>query len=125
MISSITQTDEALFLVFYGLIAGLIVIGYRFFLTHDPTIKLPAIAVPSELDPYEIAYLCGGERRVLELAGFGLLQKGYLEIDDDRLQRSETSPDLTQLKPIERKILEWFSQGRRVKGFGFIYANDL
>ena len=125
MTSSITHTGEALFLIFYGLITGLIVIGYRFFLSHDPTTKLPAVAVPSELDPYEIAYLCGGERQVLELAGFSLLQKGYLEIDRGKLQRAESSLESPQLKPIEHKALEWFFHSRRVEGFGFIYADEL
>lgn len=117
--------DEAFFLVFYGFITGLIVISYGFFLRHDPTTKLSAAAVSSKLDPYEIAYLCGGERQVLELVGFSLFQKGYLEIDGDRLQRSDNSLDLAQLEPIEQEVLEWFSQGRRVEGFGFIYADDL
>src|SRR5438132_9961841 len=44
-------------------------------------------AAPSDLkpfDPYEVAYLRGGEREVVKLCLFDLLQRGYLEVRETK-----------------------------------------
>lgn len=60
-----------------GLVAAAIVI-----LLSDPTRDREDLSIPEPLDPYEIAFLRGGNPEVTRLAVFDLLQRGVIELAD-------------------------------------------
>src|SRR5262245_38132446 len=61
----------------------------------DPTKNLPPLPVPSNPDPYEIAYLRGGENEVTRLIIFNLIQRKYLKTTDGEknIARETNNPD--------------------------------
>lgn len=100
------------FLLFYGSIIGLTLfgcwVGIRLL---DHTGSLPALLVPSKPDPYEIAYLRGGEIEVIRVTIFELIQRGYLQRieDSDQIQRTLDHPNVQSLPPIARQLFDGFS----------------
>lgn len=95
------------FLVFYGCVIGLTLIGCKLFLT-DFTANLTLPLIQNKPDPYQIAYLRGEEPRVLQLVGFNLIQRGYLEVDRHIIKQVEKTPALSELNHLERKVFDWF-----------------
>jgi uncharacterized protein (TIGR04222 family) len=79
--------------------------------------------LPQQPDPYEIAYLRGGENEVLRLAIFSLLQRGYLQMDAaaslgtsrQRLSQTDAAPPASALSPLERQVMAAFSTPREAK----------
>jgi uncharacterized protein (TIGR04222 family) len=73
-------------------------------------------------DPFETAYLRGGQREVIKLAVFDLFERGYLEIHTTerllwplhRLAISPNHPPLEHLTERERQLLDLFSEPRTV-----------
>src|SRR5262249_28454252 len=57
---------------------------------QDPTAGQTPPRLPTDPDPYEVAYLRGGENEVTRLAVFGLIQRGYLEIGAETRQRGQS-----------------------------------
>jgi uncharacterized protein (TIGR04222 family) len=84
----------------------------------DPSAGAPPLPVPSQPDPYEIAYLRGGESEVARLAVFNLIESGYLQSHwagaKSWVDRREEPPDPEALGEVERETLEWFSGSRPV-----------
>jgi uncharacterized protein (TIGR04222 family) len=86
----------------------------------DRTGRLDTPPMPDAPDPYQIAYLRGGEAEVLRLTLFDLIHRGHLEMHETkrlassqlRLQRSETAPRDDTLSDIERRLLEFFRISR-------------
>lgn len=76
--------------------------------------------VPEQSDPYEIAFLRGGEPEVVRLAQLSLVQKGYLEIATKEehtnryLDFVETAfhPEPSELPEIERSVFQELAQNR-------------
>ncbi len=68
------------FLVLYASVIA-ITLGWCAIILRDVTVNLPAPLVPTQPDPYEIAYLRGGATQVLHLISFDLIQRGYLKVD--------------------------------------------
>lgn len=98
--------------------------------------------VPLSPDPYEIAYLRGGENELIRSVVFSLIQRGYLRINGDskgaRIERTSETPERRALSPLERRAYEWFSTPRaarelftpgglrgRVEAFGATYGQRL
>lgn len=71
-------------------------------------------------DPYEIAYLRGGEKEVLKLILFDLVEQGYLEIRETskliwttrQLAISADHPPLERLTKANRELMGWFAKPR-------------
>jgi hypothetical protein len=97
------------FLLFYGgvIVLTLVVCWWRLH-QSDPTALLPPLQVPSDPDPYEIAYLRGGEHEVTRVVIFNLIQQGYLWKDGDTIRPEPNCPDVRHLSEIERKVFGWF-----------------
>src|SRR5262249_55099844 len=81
----------------------------------DTTLNLPIPKIPTEPDPYEIAYLRGAENEVTRVVIFSLLQRGYLHATDslDRIGKEINPPDPRHLTPIESTVFNWFTQPRK------------
>lgn len=85
---------------------------------HDVTLPLAPLAVPPLPDPYEVAYLRGGEQEIMRLVVFDLLQRGYLEFRDipTSAQKTETHiaasacyPGVATLTLLEREVFATFA----------------
>jgi uncharacterized protein (TIGR04222 family) len=107
------------FLVFYGfvIVFTLLVLGLKK-TQIDKTHNLALPPIPSQIDPYEIAYLRGGTNEVARSVIFALMQKGLIEIDNSattpKIQRIENSGVRSNLNPIEQISLDWIAKSRDV-----------
>lgn len=85
----------------------------------DWTAKMPLPQIPPSPDPYEIAYLRGGENEFARAVVFSLVQKGFLEIVNDEkasyISLVRLQPNWTTLSQMERNVLGWFQETREVK----------
>ena len=73
------------FLLFYATsIVVLIVARYRSIRAVDRTRDLEPMEIPAKLDPYEIAYLRGGENEVIRVAIASMIQRGLLQIIEQK-----------------------------------------
>jgi uncharacterized protein (TIGR04222 family) len=71
------------FLLWYGLVILIVVTICGYVRANaDPSAKLPALPVPPNPDPLEIAYLRGGLEELSRTLIFDLMQRGYLETDE-------------------------------------------
>ena len=108
------------FLVFFGFVITftLIILGINK-TRLDQTDNLGLPPIPSEIDPYEIAYLRGGTNEVARAVIFSLMQKGYLEIGKDGsdayLSRTKNQPGSSRLMPIEQVSLDWIRNRQETK----------
>jgi uncharacterized protein (TIGR04222 family) len=126
------------FLAFYAIVIGVVILaGYRSVRSVDRTGSLEPPAIPAKVDPYEIAYLRGGENEVTRVAIASLIQRGLLEIIHERTFLARASkiaiiggsgrpqtqpktlfgrtskidrgrkPSANELRPIEACVLDW------------------
>ncbi len=103
------------FLVFYAMaIVALVVACYRSVRSLDRTNDLEPPEIPAKLDPYEIAYLRGGENEVTRVAIASLIQRGLLQITEKKHRLSTTKeidkgrkPAPGELWRIEASVLKW------------------
>ncbi len=116
MLNPITELAAVEFLVFYAtLIAATALLCRWWSRLGDTTASLPVPRVPSPADPYEIAYLRGGEREVMKAVIAGLDQRGYVRLDSDAgttFQQAPDPPDAEKLRALERSVFDWFAQPR-------------
>src|SRR6478752_3482789 len=69
------------FLALYAAIIGATILGsFRALRRVDPTSTADLPEVPSDPDPYEVAYLLGGAKQVLRTAVFHLTESRHLAI---------------------------------------------
>ena len=79
------------FLVFYATVIGVVIVAcYRSVRAVDRTLDLGLPEIPAKLDPYEIAYLRGGENEVTRVAIASLIQRGLLQIIEKRILLAKT-----------------------------------
>src|SRR5690606_29739233 len=81
----------------------------------DKTNRLPVPAIPPQIDPFEIAFLRGGENELARSVIFSLVHKGFLEIvnsDGGSIRRVEGAKDPGSPSAIENIALEWVGQSR-------------
>jgi uncharacterized protein (TIGR04222 family) len=109
------------FLVFYGVIIAVTVMGCHLILRGN-LFNSAVAEIPSQHDPYEIAYLQDGEKAVAKLACLELMQKGFLQANNNSIVRSLENADLSSLKPIEKTIFDWVYQPRTVSDFNYDYT---
>jgi uncharacterized protein (TIGR04222 family) len=106
-------------LLFYAIaIAAVILACYKSVRSEDRTRRMKPPEIPARLDPYELAYLRGGETEVTRIAIISLLQRGLLQITKSRDWSSTAlailkevdkgrKPELGELSPIEACIMKW------------------
>lgn len=103
------------FLLFYGcVIVATLVACWWAIRAADPTVSQLPLPLPSNPDPYDIAYLRGGANEVIRLAVFNLMQRGYLKVQErergtanQKLVKEANHPESRHLSPIERKVFEY------------------
>lgn len=82
----------------------------------DWTGRLPPPQVPPSPDPYEIAYLRGGENEVARAAVFALMRGGYLHVREQGkksiIERTGKPAPTASLGPFERRAYGWFDHPR-------------
>ena len=87
----------------------------------DKTDQLGIPAIPPNIDPYEIAFLRGGNNEVARSVVFSLLQKGFIEIDNIAtpavIKKTLNQPDRNNLTQIELMTLGWLGASREPKEF--------
>lgn len=101
------------FLIFYGFVIFfsttiLAIVKNRI----DKTGNLTPPPVPSNIDPYEIAYLRGGTNEVVRSVVFSLMQKGFIELKTDgkttEIKQIDNKMNRRSLSQIEQLALGWF-----------------
>ncbi|MBW4565143.1 MAG: TIGR04222 domain-containing membrane protein [Mojavia pulchra JT2-VF2] len=107
------------FLLLYGsvILIALLVCGW---LVQDPTKNQPLPLIPSEPDPYEIAYLRSGALEVVKVAILNLIQRGYLQITEQFLSLTPKYDDLSELQPLEHQVFSSYSSSPAVKSLDLI-----
>jgi uncharacterized protein (TIGR04222 family) len=78
-------------------------------LLQDTTDKLPAFTICDRPDPYQIAYMIAGEKEILKLVCFGLIQRGCLEVNRHLLKQVKGYSDVSELNELEIKLFDWFA----------------
>jgi uncharacterized protein (TIGR04222 family) len=109
------------FLFFYGVIITVTIMGCYLILRGN-LFNSTIAEIPSQPDPYEIAYLRDGEKAVAKLACLELVQKGFLQANNNSIVRSLENADLSSLKPIEKTIFDWVYQPRTASDFNYDYT---
>ena len=71
--------------------------------------------LPPISDPYAIAYLRGGQKAMLEVAAFSLVERGLLLVDDGTLATSGRHEAKLATNPLDKAILQFFQS--RSKAF--------
>ena len=103
------------FLVFYAIAIGVVVVVcYKSVRDVDKTGDMDLPTVSAKIDPYEIAYLRGAENEVARVAIASLIQRGVLQITEEK-QRLATikkialarEPVAGEVTGIEARILGW------------------
>jgi uncharacterized protein (TIGR04222 family) len=106
-------------LLFYAMAIGAVIRAcYQSVRSADRTRHMEPPEIPARLDPYELAYLRGGETEVTRIAIISLLQRGLLQITESRDWSSTDlvilkevdrgrKPDPGELSPIEACIMKW------------------
>jgi uncharacterized protein (TIGR04222 family) len=103
------------FLLFYAIvIVALTVACRRSIRSVDRTRDLEPPEIPAKLDPYEIAYMRGGENEVTRVAIASLIQRGLLQITEEKKWLKKIKqidkgrkPASGELTPIEARVLKW------------------
>jgi len=100
------------FLIFYGVTICLVGVAFWVYKPGlDWTAKLPLPLVAQNPDPFEIAYLRGGENEFVRTVVFSLVQKKFVEITTDGtknfIKLAPTQPNWTTLSEMERNVLKW------------------
>jgi uncharacterized protein (TIGR04222 family) len=95
------------FLLFYFVLGVLINWGLRHWLRKKEMEEF--VRKPQMTDPYQIAYLRGGDREALSLATVALIDRGLLKAEGEILQaRDNLAVDLVN-RPIEKAVLKHYS----------------
>lgn len=108
----IANMHGPLFLLFYAFVIGVTLLVCRLSLQRDREANLPLPLIPTNPDPLEIAYLRGGENEVTRLVVLDLIQRGYLEIDEQNIKQPINRPNTNILTPLERDVLDYFLSPR-------------
>ncbi len=108
------------FLIFFGFVIFFAVIILAIVkLQFDKTDNLPLPAIPTNIDPYEIAYLRGGTNEVARSVIFSLLKKDFIVIDSAVtpavIKKTNNQNDFRSLNPIEQLTLGWLGAEREPK----------
>jgi uncharacterized protein (TIGR04222 family) len=98
------------FLLFYGsIIVILLIVCSRSNIFFDKTDQEPELKVPSEPDPYFVAFLRGGEVEVLKIVLYSLIAKGYLIVSTAKtsVKPKKNHPPVENLIPLEKDVFNY------------------
>lgn len=108
-----------MFLLVYAVLIVFLIVIHRYKLKAlDWTSKLPLPQIPTNPDPYEIAYLRGGDNEVVRSVIFTLVQKGFIINTKDFLRnqstfsKTEKVQDIHLLSKMEREVLYYFAESK-------------
>ncbi len=76
--------------------------------------------LPPISDPYAIAYLRGGQKAMLEVAAFSLVERGLLDVNDGELSTAGRLEAKLATNPLDKVILQFFQS----KGKAFTMYRD-
>jgi hypothetical protein len=111
--------DSEYLLLFYAVAIGAVILAcFQSIRSADRTRHMESPEIPARLDPYELAYLRGGETEVTRIAIKSLLGRGLLQITERRDWSSTAlaiqkevdrgrKPEPGELSPIEACIMKW------------------
>jgi hypothetical protein len=115
----VANMDSEYLLLFYALAIGAVILAcHQSVRSADRTRHMEPMEIPDQVDPYELAYLRGGETEVTRIAIMSLLDRGLLQITRSRdwsstalATRTEVDrgrpPEPGELSPIEACIIKW------------------
>jgi uncharacterized protein (TIGR04222 family) len=115
----VADIDSEYLLLFYAMAIGAVILAcYHSVRSVDRTRHMEPPEIPARLDPYELAYLRGGETEVTRITIRSLLQRGLLQITERRDWSSTAlavlkevdrgrKPEPGELSPIEACIMKW------------------
>lgn len=109
-----TELTGSQFLGFYAVVAGIVLaVSWWWKWASDPTAGEAVPPVPQEVDPYELAYLRGGENELARVVIVNLTDRGYLrrfKEDGGELQihQMDELPPLDDLNELEQSVFDWF-----------------
>jgi len=105
------------FLAFFAGVSFILIITCRSYLRSlDQTRNRPSPKVPLEPAPREIAYLRGGKNELLRLLILELIQRGYLQINEDTIRRAHHHPDPGYLQDAERACFNFLCTETPIRG---------
>lgn len=110
------------FLVFYAVTIVLTLTTCLLVLrASDWTARLSPPVIPQNPDPYEIAYLRGGENEVARSVIFALVQRGFLRLASrggPAVEQAEKpkEEERRSMSSMERRVFDWFSKPHTVNG---------
>ena len=141
MKNPITELTGPEFLVFYAIvIAVMAAICWWRRQSSDSAASLPLPSLPERADPYEIAYLRGGENELARVAIVRLSERGHLCVEwknKEKYEKGSWRQTMTlglgatydsekyvvqkphdakaeHLNPLERCVFQWFEPGRKI-----------
>jgi hypothetical protein len=115
----VTDINSEYLLLFYVMAIGSVILAcYKSVRSADRTRHMEPPKIPARLDPYELAYLRGGETEVTRIAIKSLLDRGLLQTTQSRdwsstalFIRKEIArgrePEPGELSPLEARIMKW------------------
>jgi len=130
MMNPITDFTSVEFLAFYATLVAAVG-GFCFWYRRvsDPTRRLPPLEPANAVDPYELAYLRGGEDELARVVVVGLVERGFLELQpaenelfgrtlfrvpEPGIVATATRPAVGVLSPLEDEVYEWFAERRTI-----------
>jgi uncharacterized protein (TIGR04222 family) len=113
-----TMPGPQFLLLYVVILAGTLLVCRLALRRLDTTPTDPPPPIPSEPDAFELAYLRGGARELIRLVTIELVERGDLKVTDrdgGQFAASRPLPDSLDLTPIERRVFQWFADGRNVR----------
>jgi uncharacterized protein (TIGR04222 family) len=115
----VNMSGSTFLALFFGVTIASIVVFSVLKRSFDWTSKMPIPNIPHDIDPFEIAYLRGGENELARSVVFSLTKKGFLEITNEAktsfISQTKSQPNWTELSQIERNVLPFFQVTRETK----------
>lgn len=100
------------FLLFYAvtIVLVLVILSSNILVFIDDSVTMPPLKIKADLDPYEIAFLKEGAVGVARAVVFRLVQRGYLEIQDEiKISQSPQTPSMEHLSSLEKAVYRYFN----------------
>jgi uncharacterized protein (TIGR04222 family) len=117
----VTTTSPWEFLLFYLIVcAGTVFACLWYVRAQDTTSEMAPPAVPDTVDPYEIAYMRGGENELVRVVIVGLAERGYVEAADTAIMTTAKQP--AGLAALEQTVYDALANGATAEA---IFAGGL
>jgi uncharacterized protein (TIGR04222 family) len=123
MTSIFSGIDGPDFLFFYSYFAAMTLVMCGWYVYRkDGTRSMDSLAPPAQVDPFEAAYLAGGQDRLAMAATVGLLECGHIKINDrpydqrtgltdrksKKIEQTGKQIHTTILTAVEQAVYDWF-----------------